>query len=291
MKAFVFEGEMGKDVKAQDIPEQYLADAKKYRAELIEAAVEHDEVAMNNYLEGKEPTNEELKKLVRKATIANKMFPTFCGTALKNKGVQLVLDGVVDYLPSPLDVPAAKATNPDTGEETERKASDAKPFAALVFKLQADPFVGQLTFFRVYSGTFETGQSLYNASNGKSERVGRMVRSEGGARFLQPQEIRDNRDERRDHDVRRDREDNRRVYVPVKRDEPKRDEPKREEIKRDVHKHVEVKKEEIKRDNVPVNDSPRVDNKRNDDQRSRRRDDAKKSESSERSAARDKRET
>jgi elongation factor G len=182
MKAFVFEGEMGKDVKAQDIPEQYLADAKKYRAELIEAAVEHDEVAMNNYLEGKEPTNEELKKLVRKATIANKMFPTFCGTALKNKGVQLVLDGVVDYLPSPLDVPAAKATNPDTGEETERKASDAEPFAALVFKLQADPFVGQLTFFRVYSGTFETGQSLYNASNGKSERVGRMVRLQADKR-------------------------------------------------------------------------------------------------------------
>ncbi|MBP9668705.1 MAG: elongation factor G [Candidatus Pacebacteria bacterium] len=175
-------GEKGDKVIRGPIPEQFMADAKKYHAELVEAIVEHDEAAMSAYLEGTEPSVPELKAILRKATIANKVFPTFCGTALKNKGVQLVLDGVVDYLPSPLDVPAAKGKHPDTGEEVERPASDEAPFAALVFKLQTDPFVGQLSFFRVYSGTFEAGQTMYNASNGKKERVGRMVRLQADKR-------------------------------------------------------------------------------------------------------------
>lgn len=182
MKAAKFEGEMGRDVVWTDIPEQFKADAEKYRAELIEKIVENDDAAMNAYLEGKIPEMPELKKLLRAAVCANKVFPTFCGTALKNKGVQLVLDGVVDYLPSPLDVPAAKGINPDTGAEEVREASDTAPFAALIFKLQTDPFVGQLSFFRVYSGTFEAGQTIYNASNGKTERVGRMVRLQADKR-------------------------------------------------------------------------------------------------------------
>jgi elongation factor G len=182
MKAYKFEGELGKDVVETDIPEQFKADAQKYHAELIEAIVEHDETAMNAYLEGVVPSVEELKKILRRAVVKNAIFPTFCGTALKNKGVQLVLDAVVDYLPSPLDVPAAKGTNPDTGSEEEREASDDAPFAALVFKLQTDPFVGQLTFFRVYSGTFEAGNAVYNVSTGKSERVGRMVRLQADKR-------------------------------------------------------------------------------------------------------------
>lgn len=182
MKAYIFEGVMGNEIKEQEIPDQFKADAEKYRAELIEAIVEHDDVAMNNYLEGKVPEVAELKKILRKATCANAIFPTFCGTALKNKGVQLVLDAVVDYLPSPMEVPVAKGINPDTGAEETREASDTAPFAGLVFKLQTDPFVGQLTFFRVYSGTFEAGQSVYNATTGKSERVGRMVRLQADKR-------------------------------------------------------------------------------------------------------------
>lgn len=182
MESITQEGEKGEKVIRGPIPEQFMADAKKYHAELVEAIVEHDEAAMSAYLEGTEPSVQELKAILRKATIANKIFPTFCGTALKNKGVQLVLDGVVDYLPSPLDVPPAKGTHPDTGAEEERPASDDAPFAALVFKLQTDPFVGQLSFFRVYSGTFEAGQTVYNASNGKKERVGRMVRLQADKR-------------------------------------------------------------------------------------------------------------
>ncbi len=182
MEGITQEGEKGDRVIRGPIPEQFMADAKKYHGELVEAIVEHDEAAMSAYLEGVEPSIPELKAILRKATIANKVFPTFCGTALKNKGVQLVLDGVVDYLPSPLDVPAAKGLHPDTGAEEVRPASDEAPFAALVFKLQTDPFVGQLSFFRVYSGTFEAGQTMYNASNGKKERVGRMVRLQADKR-------------------------------------------------------------------------------------------------------------
>ena len=182
MKAYRFEGSMGEEVIEGEIPANLLEDAKKYRAELVERIVENDDVAMSAYLEGKEPTLEELKKILRKAVIANAIFPVFTGSALKNKGVQLVLDGVVDYLPSPLDLPPVKGINPKNGEELTRYANDEEPFTALAFKLQADPFVGQLTFFRVYAGTLEAGSYLYNANTGTKERVGRIVRLQADKR-------------------------------------------------------------------------------------------------------------
>ncbi len=182
MKAYKFQGEMGIDVKEEEIPAEYLEDAKKYRAELVEKVVEHDEKLMNDYLEGKEISIEDLKKTIRKATIANQFFPVFTGSALKNKGVQLVLDAVIEYLPSPLDIPPVKGIDPNTGEEITRAASDSEPFAALAFKLQTDPFVGQLTFFRVYSGTVEAGSYLYNSTTGNKERLGRIVRLQANKR-------------------------------------------------------------------------------------------------------------
>ncbi len=182
MKAFYFEGEMGVNVVEKDIPDSHKADAEKYRAELVEKICEKDDVLMNDYLEGKEVSNEDLKRVARSATIANKLFPVFTGSALKNKGVQLVLDAVVDYLPSPLDIPPVKGKDPNTGAEIERKASDSEPFSALAFKLQSDPYVGQLTFFRVYSGTVESGTYLYNATTGKKERLGRIVRLQANQR-------------------------------------------------------------------------------------------------------------
>jgi elongation factor G len=182
MKAYYFEGNMGNTVVPKDIPEAYAADAKKYRAELIERIVEHDDALMSDYLEGKEPDLATLKATLRKAVIANAIFPVLTGSALKNKGVQLVLDAVVDLLPSPLDIPAVKGINPNTGEEVERHASDAEPFSALAFKLQADPFVGQLTFFRVYSGSVESGSYIYNSTTGNKERLGRIVRLQANQR-------------------------------------------------------------------------------------------------------------
>jgi len=182
MKAYYFEGEMGTKIREDEIPANLLEDAKKYHAELIEKIVENDDVQMSQYLEGKEIPIDELKKTIRKAVIACKMFPVFTGSALKNKGIQLVLDAVVDYLPSPLDMPPVKGINPNTGEEIIRNASDEEPFAALAFKLQNDPFVGQLTFFRVYSGTIESGTYIYNSTTGKKERLGRIVRLQANER-------------------------------------------------------------------------------------------------------------
>ena len=182
MKAYKFDGAMGENVVEEEVPENLKAEAEKYRAELIEKIVENDEDLMNKYLEGEEIPLETLKTEFRKAVIANEVFPVLCGSALKNKGVQLILNAVVDYLPSPLDLPSAKGTHPDTGEEIERKASDDEPFSALVFKLQTDPFVGQLSFFRVYSGSVEAGSYVYNASTGKKERVGRIVRLQADKR-------------------------------------------------------------------------------------------------------------
>jgi len=182
MKAYTFEGNMGNSVVEHEIPENLKADAQKYRAELIERVVEHDDELMNAYLEGTEPTLEDLKKTLRKAVISNKIFPVYTGSALKNKGVQLVLDGVVDYLPSPLDLPPMHGTNPETGEPEVRTASDAEPFAALAFKLQNDPFVGALTFFRVYSGTIEAGSYVYNSTTGQKERLSRIVRLQADKR-------------------------------------------------------------------------------------------------------------
>jgi elongation factor G len=182
MKAFKFEGEMGRDVVAYDIPEAYMADAKKYHDEIVERIVETDDAMMTAFLEGKVPDLATLKKQLRKAVCTNMIFPVLTGSSLKNKGVQRVLDGVVDYLPSPLDLPSAKGKNTDTGEEETRPADDNAPFAALVFKLQTDPFVGALTFFRVYSGKIAAGDTVYNSANNKKERIGRMVRLQADKR-------------------------------------------------------------------------------------------------------------
>jgi len=176
MRGYLFEGDKGKEIKEIDVPAEFLEDAKKYRAELVEKVAENDEKLMNDYLEGKEISIEDLKKTIRKATIANELFPVFCGSALKNKGVQLVLDGVVDYLPSPLDIPPIMGLDPNSGEEVPRLASDTEPFSALAFKLQADPFIGQLTFFRVYSGMLSAGSYVFNSTKNVKERVGRIVR-------------------------------------------------------------------------------------------------------------------
>jgi elongation factor G len=182
MKAFYFEGEKGEKIIQKDIPAEYMDDAKKYRAALVEKVVEFDDAMMSAYLEGKEPTLEEMRATIRKAVIANKLFPVFTGSALKNKGTQLILDAVVDYLPSPLDIPPVKGHDPVTGEEITRGASDTEPFSALAFKLQTDPFVGQLTFFRVYSGTIESGTYIYNSTTGEKERLGRIVRLQANER-------------------------------------------------------------------------------------------------------------
>jgi elongation factor G len=182
MKAYYFEGEKGINVIEKEIPENLVADAKKYHNELIEKAVEHNDVLMQQYLDGKEISVEVLKEEIRKLVIQNKMFPVFTGSALKNVGVQLVLDAVVDYLPSPLDIPAIHGIDPNTGDKIDRHPSDDEPFAALAFKLQNDPFVGQLTFFRVYSGTIEAGSYIYNSTTGKKERLGRIVRLQADKR-------------------------------------------------------------------------------------------------------------
>lgn len=182
MKAYTFSGNMGEEVIEGEIPTNLLDDAKKYRAQLIERIVEQDDAAMNAYLEGVEPTLEEAKALLRKGVINNEIFPVYCGSALKNKGVQLVLDAVVDYLPSPVDLPPVTGINPKTGEAIERHASDDEPFTALAFKLQTDPFVGALTFFRVYAGTVTAGSYIYNATTGTKERLGRIVRLQADKR-------------------------------------------------------------------------------------------------------------
>ena len=182
MKAFYFEGNMGIEIRVEDAPENLKADAKKLRDELIEKIVENNEALMNDYLEGKEISVDELKKVIRKAVIANQLVPVFTGSSLKNKGVQLILDAIVDYLPSPIDIPPVKGINPKTKEEIERKASDDEPFTALAFKLQSDPFVGQLTYFRVYSGALEAGSYVYNSSTEEKERIGRILRIHANSR-------------------------------------------------------------------------------------------------------------
>jgi elongation factor G len=182
MKMFKFEGEMGMQIIETEIPEKYLEEAKKFRGELIERIVENDEKLMNDYLEGKEVPMDILKKTLREAVIKNEIFPVYAGSALKNKGVQLVLDAVADFLPSPLDIPAVHGIDPRTGATIDRHPNDKEPFSALAFKLQADPFVGQLTFFRVYSGSVEAGSYVYNATTGDKERVGRMVRLQADQR-------------------------------------------------------------------------------------------------------------
>ena len=175
MKAEIYTNDLGTDILEEDIPADYVDQANEYREKLIEAVAETDEDLMMKYLEGEEITNEELKAAIRKATINVEFFPVLCGSAFKNKGVQLMLDAVIDYLPSPLDIPAIKGINPDTDEEEERPASDEEPFAALAFKIMTDPFVGRLTFFRVYSGVLDSGSYVLNTSKGKRERIGRIL--------------------------------------------------------------------------------------------------------------------
>jgi elongation factor G len=180
---YSYAGKMGEIVtKSSDIPENLKADVETYRAELIERIVENDEVMMNAYLEGNEPPMEDLKRMLRKAVIANEIFPVFCGSALKNRGVQPVLDAVVEYLPSPVDLKPVSGIDPRTEAIVERKPSDDEPFCALAFKIQTDPFVGALTFFRVYSGTLEAGSYVYNSTTGTKERVGRIVRLQADKR-------------------------------------------------------------------------------------------------------------
>ena len=176
LKYVTFEGDKGKDVVYSDIPAEFADLVKERRAEMIEKIVETDENMMTAYLEGKEFTLEELKTALRKAVIANQIFPVYCGTSLKNKGVQLMLDAVVDFLPSPLDIAKPKGIDPRTGEKVELEVTDTAPLAALAFKLATDPFVGQLIFIRVYSGTLEAGSYIYNATKDKKERIGRILR-------------------------------------------------------------------------------------------------------------------
>ena len=182
MKAEIYTNDLGTDILEEDIPAEYVDQANEYREKLIEAVAETDEELMMKYLEGEEITEAELKAAIRKATINVEFFPVLCGSAFKNKGVQMMLDAVIDYLPSPLDIPAIKGVNPDTDEEEERPASDEEPFAALAFKIMTDPFVGRLTFFRVYSGVLNSGSYVLNTSKGKRERIGRILQMHANTR-------------------------------------------------------------------------------------------------------------
>ena len=177
MKAEVYDKNdaTGKEFEIVDIPENMKAEAQAWHDKMIEAVAELDEDLTMKYLEGEEISVEELKTVIRRETIAGNIFPVFCGSAYKNKGVQMMLDGVVDYMPAPTDIPSIGGVNPDTEEEDVRHASDKEPFSALAFKIVADPYVGKLAFFRVYSGTLETGSYVYNATKGKRERIGRIL--------------------------------------------------------------------------------------------------------------------
>ncbi len=182
MKAVTFEGQHGEKIVDIEIPADIKDKVNEFRATLIEKVSEHDDALMEKFLEGKEPSTEEIKAALRKATIAGKLYPVLCGTALQNKGVQLVLDAVVDYLPCPLDLPAIKATNPKTNEPEEVKPDDNAPFCGLAFKIATDPFVGKLIFFRVYSGVMKSGSYILNSSTGNKERIGRLVQMHANSR-------------------------------------------------------------------------------------------------------------
>ena len=175
MKAYVYYDDLGKDIRVEEIPEDMKDKAQQYHDEMVEHVAEQDEALMEKYFEEGELSIEEIKACIRKATIANEMVPVVCGTSYKNKGVQKLLDAIIDYMPSPLDVPAIKGVNPDTDEETERPSSDTEPFAALAFKIATDPFVGKLAFFRVYSGVVNQGDTVLNATKDNRERFGRIV--------------------------------------------------------------------------------------------------------------------
>jgi elongation factor G len=181
-KAYYFEGKLGENLTHNDIPADYQEQIKKKRHNLIEKIVETDDSLMEKYLEGNEPTISEIKKALRKATIANQLVPVFCGSALKNKGVQLVLDAICDYLPSPDEMPPVEGIDPKTEKPEHRENSEAKPFAALSFKVASDPYVGQLTYFRVYSGILQKGSYVLNSRTNKKERIGRILRMHSNKR-------------------------------------------------------------------------------------------------------------
>ncbi len=175
MKAYIYYDDLGKDIRVEEIPEDMKEKAQQYHDDMVEHVAEQDEELMMKYLDGEELTQDEIKKCIRSATIANHMVPVTCGTSYKNKGVQKLLDAIIDYMPSPLDVPAIKGVNPDTDVEEERPSSDDEPFSALAFKIATDPFVGKLAFFRVYSGIVNQGDTVLNATKDNRERFGRIV--------------------------------------------------------------------------------------------------------------------
>lgn len=175
MKAVIYEEDYTKEPESVEIPAEYKEKAEEYRQKLLDSVAETDDELMMKYLEGEELTEEEIKDAIRKATIACDITPVVCGSSYKDKGIQPMLDAVVDYMPAPVDIPAIKGINPDTNEEDKRESSDEEPFAALAFKIMADPFVGKLAFFRVYSGTLNAGSYVFNSTKGKKERIGRIL--------------------------------------------------------------------------------------------------------------------
>ncbi len=182
MNADIYYDEMGTDMRVEEIPEDMREQAEEYRAAMIEAVAEQDEELMEKYLEGEELTKEEIKRGIRLGTLANTLVPVVCGTSYRNKGVQKLLDAIVDYMPAPTDIPPIKGVNPETGEETDRPSSDEEPFSALAFKIATDPFVGKLCFFRVYSGTLNAGSPVLNSTKDKQERVGRILMMHANSR-------------------------------------------------------------------------------------------------------------
>lgn len=175
MKAYVYYDDLGKDIRVEDIPEDMKELAEKYHTEMIEHVAEQDDALFEKYLEGEALTHQEIKDCIRKATLANEMIPVVCGTSYRNKGVQKLLDAIIDYMPAPTDVPPINGVDPETEEETVRHSSDEEPFSALAFKIATDPYVGKLCFFRVYSGTINAGASVYNSTKGHRERIGRIL--------------------------------------------------------------------------------------------------------------------
>ena len=182
MKAEIYKDELGKEFETTDIPADMMDQAQEWREKLVESVCETDEELMMMYLEGEEPSIEQMKAVIRKETIEGRMIPVVCGSSYRNKGVQLMLDAVLDYMPSPIDIPAIKGVNPETGEEDERPTDDNAPFSALAFKIMADPFVGKLAFFRVYSGKLTSGSYVYNSVKGKRERIGRILQMHANKR-------------------------------------------------------------------------------------------------------------
>ena len=182
MKAEIYQDNLGREFDITDIPENLMGDATEWREKMLESVAESNEDLMMKFLEGEELTEEEIKGAIREMTIAGQMVPVTCGSAYKNKGIQMMLDAVVDFMPSPLDIPPIKGVLPGTGEESERRADDKGPFSALAFKIMSDPFVGKLAFFRVYSGVLKTGSYVHNSTKGKKERIGRILQMHANKR-------------------------------------------------------------------------------------------------------------